>query len=142
VVTRATHLDIVPDMTALAFIRSLKRFTSRKELPLKIVSSNPKTFKAASNALAAIMKSPEVLHYLSNAKLKWSFNLERAPWWGGVFERLIQSAKRCLKTVGGAPLTYDELLTAVTEVKGILNSRPLSYISSEDTEEPLTPRTS
>ena len=139
-VTRATHLDIVPDMTAQAFIRSLKRFTSRRGLPLKIVSDNAKTFKAASNAMAAIMEGPEVLQYLSNAKLKWSFNLERAPWWGGVFERMIQSAKRCLKkTVGGARLTYDELLTAVTEVEGILNSRPLSYISSEDIEEPLTP---
>ena len=60
-VTRATHLDIVPDMTAQAFIRSLKRFTSRRGLPLKIVSDNAKTFKAASNAMAAIMEGPKVL---------------------------------------------------------------------------------
>ena len=139
-VTRATHLDIVPDMTAQSFIRSLKRFTSRRGVPLKIVSDNAKTFKAASKAMAATMESPEVLQYFTNTKLKWSFNLERAPWWGGVFERMIQSAKRCLKkSIGGAQLTYDELLTAITEVEGILNSRPLSYVSSEDLEEPLTP---
>ena len=48
--------------------------------------------------------------------------------------------KRCLrKIVGWAKLNYDELLTAVTEVESIINSRPLSYITSEDLEEPITP---
>ena len=36
-------------------------------------------------------------------------------------------------------LTHDELLTLVTEVEAVLNSRPLTYVSSEDTTEPLTP---
>ena len=72
--------------------------------------------------------------------MKWTFNLEKAPWWGGIFERLVRSVKRCLKkTIGGATLTYEELLTAVVEVEMILNGRPLSYVSGEDTEEPLTP---
>ncbi len=43
------------------------------------------------------------------------------------------------KTIGKAKLSYDELVTAVTEAESILNSRPLSYVSSEDIEEPLTP---
>jgi hypothetical protein len=41
--------------------------------------------------------------------------------------------------VGQASLTYDELVTAITEIECIINSRPLSYISAGDTEEPLTP---
>ena len=74
----------------------------------------------------------------------WNFNLEKAPWWGGVFERLVKSAKYCLrKIIGTACLLYDELLiaiiTVVTEVKAVLNSRPLTFVSSEDEEEPLTP---
>ena len=53
---------------------------------------------------------------------------------------MIKSAKRCLrKAIGRSCLTYDELLTLVTEVEAVLNSRPLTYVSSEDTEEPLTP---
>ena len=59
---------------------------------------------------------------------------------GGIFERMVQSTKRCLrKIVGQSGLNYDELLKVVTEVESIINSRPLSYISSDDLEEPLTP---
>ena len=36
-------------------------------------------------------------------------------------------------------MTYDELVTAVTEVEAVINSRPLTYISAEDLDEPLTP---
>ena len=43
------------------------------------------------------------------------------------------------KTISGARLTYEELLTVIIEVEMILNCRPLSYVSSEDYEEPLTP---
>ena len=34
---------------------------------------------------------------------------------------------------------YDELHTVLVEVEGTLNSRPLTYVSSDDPEEPLTP---
>ena len=38
-----------------------------------------------------------------------------------------------------AKLTYDELLTVLTEVEAIISSRPLSCVSTEDLDEPLTP---
>ena len=43
------------------------------------------------------------------------------------------------KVIGRAKLDYDELLTMVMEVEMIINSCPLSYITSDDLEEPLTP---
>ena len=53
---------------------------------------------------------------------------------------MIKSAKRGLRrAIGRSYLTYDELLTLVIEVEAVLNSRPLGYVSSKDTEEPLTP---
>lgn len=53
---------------------------------------------------------------------------------------MIKSAKRCLrKAIGRNCLTYDELLTLVIEVEGVLNSRPLTYVYAGDVTEPLTP---
>ena len=66
--------------------------------------------------------------------------MEKAPWWGGIFERLIKLVKKCLrKIIGQAKFSYDELNTALVEVKAILNSHPLTYVSFDDSEEPLTP---
>ena len=138
--TRAVHLDLVPDMSTQAFIRSFKRFAARRGFPIRIVSDNAKTFKAASKTIRDALESPETKQFYNSIQLKRNFNLERAPWWGGLFERMVQSTKKCLrKTIGSAKLTYDELLPALTEVEGILNSRLLTYISSDDVEEPLTP---
>jgi hypothetical protein len=139
-VTRAVHLDLVPDLNTMTFLRCFKRFTSRRGVPKKIVSDNGKTFVSASSTLASIFNDPDVSNYFESLQIEWSFNLQRAPWWGGLFERLIRSTKRCLKKVlGKASVTYEELLTILAEAEAVLNSRPLTFISSEDSDEPLTP---
>ncbi len=139
-VTRAVHLDVVPDLTTEGFIRSFRRFTARRGVPSRIVTDNAGTFKAASREIKTILKHPEIKGFFVGMNIVWSFNLPKAPWWGGFFERLVKSTKRCLKkTIGGAQLTYEELLTIVAEVEMILNSRPISYVSTEDLQEPLTP---
>ena len=136
-VTHAVHLELVPDMTAQTFLRSFKRFTSRRGVPIQMVSDNTKTFVSAAQLIDNVLMSPDEQQYTAGMKIKWVFNLEKTPWRGGFFERMVQSVKRCLKkAVGKAKLTYDELLT---EVEAIINSRPISYFSSEDLEEPLTP---
>ena len=139
-VTRAVHLEVVPSLTAEAFLRSFRRFTARRSTPTMVVSDNAKTFKAASKELVTVMQDPEVKKYFTKEGIRWSYNLEKAPWQGGFYERLVKSLKRCLKkTIGQAKLSFDELATVIAEAEMILNSRPLSYISSEDLEEPLTP---
>lgn len=48
---------------------------------------------------------------------------------------MIQTVKRCLrKTIGNARLTFEELLTSVVKAEMTVNSRPLSYLSSEEFE--------
>ena len=137
---RAVHLELVPDLTAKAFICCLKRFSGRRGIPQRLVSDNSKTFKSASRILSTLKGAHEVQQYLRDSHIEWSFILEKAPWWGGFYERLIQSVKRCLrKVIGKAKLSYDELMTTLVEVEATLNSRPISYLSSEDFEEPLTP---
>ena len=139
-VTRAVHIDVVPDMSTDTFLRSLKRFCARQGTPLLLVSDNAKTFKGAAKVIQDIIMHPAVKKYCSNLAFEWRFNLEKAPWWGGMFERLIKSTKRCLrKMIGQAHFTHDELLTAVVEIEAIINARPLSYVSAEDWESSLTP---
>jgi hypothetical protein len=52
---------------------------------------------------------------------------------GGTLEWMVRLTKRCLRKM------VDSLDEALTEVESIINSRPLSYISADDREEPLTP---
>ena len=131
---------MVPDLTPEAFLRHFRRFTARRGLPSKIVSNNGTTFKSASKQTTELINNPGVKQFLAKKQVQWIFNLERTPWWGGLFERMVRSMKRCLKkTIGGAKLTYEELMTVTVEMEMIFNSRPLSYVSSEDLDEPLTP---
>jgi len=139
-VTRAVHLDTVPDQSTVTFIRCLKRFVARRGLPKRFISDNGKTFKAASKYLDAVFKDGSVQEHLTGLGVTWQFNVERAPWWGGAFERMVRSTKRCLKKlIGRAHFSLDELTTALAEIEAVLNSRPLSYVSGDDMEEPITP---
>ena len=88
------------------------------------MSDNGKTFKAAFKYIKAVFEDHTVKEQLAGMGCEWTFNVERAPWWGGAFERLIQSTKRCLrKLVARAHLSFDELLTTITKIEAVLNSR-------------------
>ena len=139
-VTRAVHLELVEDLSAGAFRRCLRRFVARYGSPALIVSDNAKTFQATEKALNKLFNHPEIKADLDYERIEWKFNLERAPWWGGMFERMVSSVKNCLrKVLGNARLTFDELSTLLTEVEATLNSRPLTYEYNEVEEEVLTP---
>ena len=127
--SRAVHLDVVPNTSCIAFVRSLKRFVNRYGLSKLYVSDNAKCFTG-----------PELSSFLLKVESEWEFILSSSPWWGGYWERLVQSSKRCLrKIIGKAKLNYEELLTALAEVEGVLNSRPLCHIYDDNVDEILTP---
>ena len=51
-----------------------------------------------------------------------------------------QSVKRSLrKILFRSTVNYEELVTIVTEIEGIINCRPLAYIFNDNTEEVVTP---
>ena len=60
------------------------------------------------------------------------FIVERAPWWGGFYERLVRSVKRSLKkSIGRSNLTHDQLSTLLVEIEGIINSPSMTYLASD-----------
>ena len=83
--------------------------------------------------MVKLTRSEEVQRYLTNNKVTWKFIVERAPWWGGFYERLVKSAKSVLKEViGRTSLNFEELRTLLIEVESVLNARPLTYVQEDD----------
>ena len=137
-VTRAIHLDLVHSLDASTFLNSFRRFTSRRGTPTLVVSDNAKNFKATASLLRKFFMNESVTNFMRSRRISWRFNLPRCPWAGGMFERMVQSVKRCLrKVLGNARLTSEELHTVIVEIECTLNSRPLTY--QYETEEVLTP---
>ena len=92
------------------------------------MSDNAKTFRAFANKLIKISQSKEINHHLNN-QIMWSFTVERAPWWGGYQERMVQGAIRCLrKTIGCSKLTFEKLQMLIVKVDAVINARPLTYV--------------
>ena len=139
-VTRAIHLELVEDLSAPTFKRCLRRFIAARGKPSLIVSDNAKTFRGVSKILKQLFDHPQVKSDLEIQRIEWKFNLERAPWWGGFFERMVRSVKECLrKVLGNARLTFDELRTVLAEVEATINCRPLTYQYDEPGVDVLTP---
>lgn len=100
------------------------------------INGDRKCQKMSEKALRRLFWDPQVRDKMQNHRIEWRFFLERAPWLGGFFERMIGSVKRCLrKVLGNARLTFDEFLTVLIEVEATLNSRPLTCDYSNATEE-------
>ena len=140
--SRAIHLEVLPNQTTQEFIHALKRLIARRGRPKVIYSDNAKTFVAASKWIEKINKDELRQEYLIKEKTQGKFNLSRAPWWGGQFERIVGLAKQCLyKTTGRANLSQKEFEEIVLDIEVTLNNRPLIYVE-EDVHMPLlTPNT-
>ena len=78
--------------------------------------------------------------FLAQAKITWQFNVSRAPWWGGQFERMVGLVKNALnKTIGCGLLSWMELEEVLIDVETTLNNRPLSYVEDDVALPTLTP---
>ena len=127
--TRAVTLEVVHDGKASTFINCFIRFISRRGSPNMVISDN-----------ASVFSADETQTFMVNRFIEWKFNLEAAPWWGGMYERLVASVKRCMKKVVGVrTLTFIELQTFVAEIEFILNNRPIGADYDDDVDEVLTP---
>eukprot|EP00795_Rhopilema_esculentum_P012540 gene12540-3235_t len=128
--TRAVHLTLCKDITTEEFKRTLKWFVVRRGKPHLMVSDNAKTFQATKKWWESLQNNEEINGFLASQSIKWVFNLSRAPWWGGFFERLIGVMKSAFsKVIGIALLKCAELEETLLDVECFMNNRPLTYIA-------------
>ena len=131
--TRAVHLEITRGLSAEQFLLAFRRFAARRGLPSTLNSDNAKTFKSTSKDISNIRRSEEVWNYLVNRRISWNFIIEKAPWWGGYWERLVRSVKRPLrKVIGRTNLSFEQLRTLLVEIEGIINARPITYVYDDE----------
>ena len=73
--------------------------------------------------------------------MNWKFNLGRAPWWNGQFERMIGLMKQMLyKVMGNAHLTMVEMQEAMLYIEINMSNWSLTYLVDNIEQPILTPK--
>ncbi|XP_037089523.1 uncharacterized protein LOC119109877 [Pollicipes pollicipes] len=133
--TRAVHIELAHSLDAGSFIMAMRRMMARRGKTKLVCSDNGTNLRAGERELRQSLQQwnqAKIADTLSQEGVEWKFNPPAAPHFGGVFERLVRSAKRALSTVLGDRVVDDETLrTAVTEVGALLNGRPLTHVSTD-----------
>ena len=82
------------------------------------------------------LDSEQIGDQLSSERVQWHFNPRSLPHFGDAWECLFQSSKRALKAVVGKQSVNDEtLLTFMAEVESLMNSHPLTHVSTDYRDE-------
>ena len=142
--TRAVHIEVLDDMSTDAVIDALRRLIAIRGQVRQIRCDRGSNFVGASRELARAWQEMDKdslkITLLEKHRCEWVFNPPAASHAGGVWERMIRSARRILNglmTSAESRLTTSSLRTLMYEVMAILNSRPLSVESLEDPTGPL-----
>lgn len=141
--TKAIHLELVGDLTSKTYLLALSRFMSRRGQPDNIYSDNGTAFVGAYNEITKFLKENcnSLAETLASEKTKFHFLPAYAPHFGGLWEAGVKSVKFHLQRVlGNCNLTYEQLNSTLISIEALLNSRPLTPLSSHpDDLSALTP---
>ena len=122
-VTRFIHLEACPDLNTDTFSNAYRRFLSRRCQPTTIFIDNGKTFIGASEKPKRCVKrlnNNKIYKAMAATNTTRKFNPPYEPLFGGIWERLIQTAKRTLLiNLGSRRLSLDVFKTILVETEAI-----------------------
>nr|XP_029725237.1 uncharacterized protein LOC115265134 [Aedes albopictus] len=111
-------------------------------------SDNASNFRSAAQQLRSVYTlinssahNNTVTDFLTDKGVEWSFIPARSPHHGGLWESAIKVAKQILGNLTkNQTLTFEELSTFLAQVAATMNSRPITPIPSDPSDQqPLTP---
>ncbi|XP_043219274.1 uncharacterized protein LOC122380292 [Amphibalanus amphitrite] len=142
--SRAVHLEMACGLDTDSFLRAFLRFIARRGRPSDIISDNGNNFVGASRELRKLVGALDqevIKRQTTHFYVDWKFIPPGAPHFNGGCEAMVKSAKRALRrTLEAANLTDEELMTAFCRAEALLNTRPLTAVSSDPSDAPpLTP---
>ena len=127
-------------MSIQSFVLTFLRFVNLYGVPSFLYSDNARSFVSGGLTLDQALVCDEYKAHFQNYDIKHIRIPLYSAWVGATWERLIRTIKGCLyKTIGRARLSYFELLTVISDIQSAINSRPLTYRSSECDLEAITP---
>lgn len=133
--TRAVHIDMVSDLTSIAFLSCYQRFINRRGRCRRMYSDNGTCFVGAEKEIKKAYEkwfTDETFHALAENGTEWKFITPAAPHQGGVYEAAVKSMKFHFKRVVGIKiLTHEQFTTLLSDIEGVMNSRPIHPLTDD-----------
>ncbi|GFX12791.1 hypothetical protein TNCV_3437651 [Trichonephila clavipes] len=139
--TKAVHIEAVGDLTTNSFIGALRRFSARRGAPATFIVTMEPIFVGARRKLDEIRKlwlslptNEAISYYLSKSSVDWHFysSSSHILRYLGIRNSIRQISSE--ESIGRNHINFEELTTLLTQIEGLLNSRPLSYVNDSDIE--------
>ncbi|KAJ8713648.1 hypothetical protein PYW07_014018 [Mythimna separata] len=129
---KAVHIELVTDLTKEAYIAALTRFVARRGKPKSILSDNGTNFTGACNELQQFLQDSNIAYEVAQKGIEFKFVPPYSPHFNGIAEAAVRSTKHHLRRLLQLThFTYEEMVTCLAQIEAVLNSRPLTPLSSD-----------